>query len=84
MAHQQIPKSAAQSLYPHLHSGVREPVQQRQQPTLANALYPSLSAPKAPKPPQPAPQRRRHEDETWRDWSGVDPQWARLVGLVRR
>jgi hypothetical protein len=78
MAQQQIPKSAAAAIYPNLRQGTPAPPQ-REQPSLANALYPDL----APKP-QPAPQRRTHDDETWRDWSGVDPAWARLVGLVRR
>jgi hypothetical protein len=49
---QQIPKSAAASIYPHLPSVVPAPVQ-RQQPRLAEALYPSL----APKPPAPNRQR---------------------------
>jgi hypothetical protein len=75
---QEIPKSAAASIYPHLKTGTPAPVQSAK-PTLANALYPSL----APQAPKPAPQRRRHDDETWRDWSGVDPNWARLVGLVK-
>jgi hypothetical protein len=36
------PKSAAQSLYPHLPSAEREPSTQRER-SLANALWPSLS-----------------------------------------
>jgi hypothetical protein len=36
------PRSAAQSLYPHLPSGAREPIKQKER-TLADALYPSLS-----------------------------------------
>jgi len=76
MAQQQIPKSAATALYPHLPSAAREPVQQAQ-PTLANALYPSL----APKPPQPAPRPIRSLEWT-RDWSTVDPRYARMVDLV--
>jgi hypothetical protein len=44
------PPSAAASLYPHL-PHAKEPVQpQRQQPRLAEALYPSL----VPKPKPPA------------------------------
>jgi hypothetical protein len=39
---QQIPKSAAASIYPHLPSVAPAPVQ-RQQPQLADALFPSLS-----------------------------------------
>jgi hypothetical protein len=35
------PKSAAQSLYPHLPSGEREPSTQREQ-SLASAMWPSL------------------------------------------
>jgi hypothetical protein len=42
------PKSAAQSLYPHLPSGERQPVAQpKRTPTLADALFPDLT----PKPP---------------------------------
>jgi hypothetical protein len=39
---QSNPPSAAQSLYPHLPSAAREPVKQRT-PSLADALFPSLS-----------------------------------------
>jgi hypothetical protein len=35
-------RSAAQSLYPHLPSGDREPVKQKER-TLADALFPTLS-----------------------------------------
>jgi len=37
------PRSAAQSLYPHLPSAHRPEVQQRRTPTIADALFPSLS-----------------------------------------
>jgi hypothetical protein len=39
--------SAAQALFPHLRQGTPEIIQ-REQPTLANALYPSLAPPKPP------------------------------------
>jgi hypothetical protein len=70
------PTSAAQSLYPHLKSGTpeRQP-ERRAAQSVAEAMYPR------PQPQPPAPQRQTHD---WRDWSGVDPNWARLVGLVRR
>jgi hypothetical protein len=71
------PPSAAAALYPNLKSGTPDVVQQRQQPTLADALYPSL----APKPKPPAPKPTRSIEEI-RDWSHVDPGYARLVGLV--
>ena len=35
--------SAAQALYGHLPSASREPAQQRRQPTVADAMWPSLS-----------------------------------------
>jgi hypothetical protein len=72
------PPTAAASLYPHLPHDQGEPVQ-RQQPSLADALYPSL----VPKPPQPQPAPRPVRSKAWvSDWSGVDPNYARLVGLV--
>jgi hypothetical protein len=50
---QEIPKSAAQSIYAHLKSGTPAPVEQRQQPaSVAAAMWPSL----APKPPKPLTQ----------------------------
>jgi hypothetical protein len=76
------PMSAAASLYPHLPHDAGQPPPRGAQPTLANALYPSL----APKPPQPQPAPRprpRLTREQAFDWSNVDPRWARLVGLVR-
>ena len=58
------PPSAAQSLYPHLPSAVREPVQQRT-PNTADAMWPSLSrSAKA----QEAHQRR------WDEWRERDRQ----------
>jgi hypothetical protein len=75
---QQIPKSAATALYGHLPSAAREPVQSAQ-PTLANALYPALP----PKPPQPQPAPRPTRSKEWAmDWSGVDRNYARMVGLI--
>jgi hypothetical protein len=72
------PPTAAQALYGHLPSAGREPLQ-RQQPSLAEALYPSL----VPKPKPPTnPARPRQTREQAFDWSNVDPNWARLVGLV--
>jgi hypothetical protein len=52
MAHQQIPKSAAASIYPHLKSGTPEPVQRPQPASLAAAMFPSL----VPQPPKPLTQ----------------------------
>jgi hypothetical protein len=72
------PRSAAQSVYPHLPSA--EPATPpRQQPRLADALYPNL----VPKPKPPAPRPRLSREEAF-DWSNVDPSWARLIGLVRK
>jgi hypothetical protein len=76
MMAQEIPKSAAAAIYPHLPSADRAPVQ-RQQPRLAEALFPDL----VPKSPQPAPRPRLTREQAF-DWSNVDPAWARLVGLV--
>jgi hypothetical protein len=54
------PKSAAQSLYPHLHSASRPEVEQPR-PTTAQAMYPS----------QPSTQPRQYSPaelrELWRD-----------------
>lgn len=78
------PSSAAQALFGHLpHDDGRTADWAKREHTesVGAALFPSL-VPK-PKPP-PASQRQTHEEEAWRDWSGVDPRWAQLVGLVRR
>jgi hypothetical protein len=37
------PPSAAQALYGHLKSGAREPVQRRGEPSIGDAMWPSLS-----------------------------------------
>jgi hypothetical protein len=50
-------RSAAQSIYPHLPHDAGQPVQ-RQQPRLADAMFPSL----APKPPPPAPAPHREPE----------------------
>jgi hypothetical protein len=74
------PTSAAASIYPHLPSADPAPLQ-RPQPRLAEAMFPNL----VPKPPQPqSVSRPRLTREQAFDWSNVDPNWARLVGLVRR
>jgi hypothetical protein len=69
-------RTIASQVYPHLPSIDAEPPQ-RARPSLADALYPSL----VPKPPPPAPRPARSKE--WiRDWSTVDPAYARMVGLV--
>jgi hypothetical protein len=72
-------RSAAASLYPHLPSADPQPRSPRQQPRLADAMFPSL----VPQPQsQPAPRPVRSKE--WiRDWSTVDERFARLVGLRR-
>jgi hypothetical protein len=71
-----IPPTAAASLYPHL---PHDQVQRRQPAQLADAMFPSL----VPKPPPPAPKARPTRSAEWAlDWSGVDPNYARLSGLV--
>jgi hypothetical protein len=74
---QPIPKSAAASIYPNLRQSTPAPVERREPASVAAALYPDL----VPKPPQPAPRPRLTREQAF-DWSGVDPNWARLVGLV--
>jgi hypothetical protein len=49
---QQIPKSVAASLYPHLKNDTRVVFEQRQHGTIADAMYAHLRPP-APKPPNP-------------------------------
>jgi hypothetical protein len=79
---QQIPKSAAAALYPHLKTGTPDVVERRQQPSsIANALYPDL-APKS-KPPAPKSRPRLTREQAF-DWSNVSPEFARMVGLVRK
>ena len=78
MAQEREPPSAAQALYPHLPSGVREPLAQRPRGSLADAMYPkpqSRSQPNA----QPAKWQPKPD---FRDWSGIDVRYARLLGLV--
>jgi hypothetical protein len=71
--------SAAQSLYPHLPHDDGQPVQRQQPASVAAAMYPDL----VPKPPQSQPAPRPTRTIEWaRDWSGVDLNYARRVGLV--
>jgi hypothetical protein len=48
-------RSAAQSLYPHLPSGAREPVQQRT-PNISDSMWPGLSR---------AAKAREHDQQLW-------------------
>jgi len=64
-------------LWPHLPSGTPQPVERRQGGSVADAVYAHLKPPK----PQPAPRPVR-SNEWASDWSGVDLNYARLVGLV--
>ena len=52
------PPSAAQAIYGHLKSAAAEPVQ-RQQPRLAEAMFPDLVPPKPPTPEERFHQRQR-------------------------
>ena len=66
----------ASGIWPHLPRGTPEPVQGRREPaSLAEAMYPRPQAP-------PATPRRRLTREEAFDWSGVDPTYARMVGLI--
>jgi hypothetical protein len=67
----QLP-SAAQSLYPHLKSGAREPVERRQGGSIAEVMYPR------PKPPLRNPYLLPMTESEWRD-----QLWA-LAGLRRK
>jgi hypothetical protein len=49
---QQIPKSAAQSIWPNLPRGTPDVVERREPTSLAAAMYPSL-VPQPPKKDQP-------------------------------
>ena len=77
------PPTAAQALYGHLKSGVRDVVERRDQPaSVADALYAHL------KPPQPAPNRyRQSTDVSLAQRCDEDP-WLEhqlaLSGLVRK
>ena len=62
------PPSAAQSLYPHLQSGAREPIKQSE-PKLSAAMWPSLA---------PKELSREELKEAWRDYQ------LALAGLKRR
>jgi hypothetical protein len=66
------PASAAASIYPHLKSGAREPVQQRQGGSIASALYPR------PKAPLKNPYLEPMTETEWRD------QLWELAGLRRK
>jgi hypothetical protein len=66
------PRSAAQSLYPHLKSGTPDPVERRQGGSIAEALYPR------PKPPLRNPYLESMSEAEWRD-----QLWA-LAGLRRK
>ena len=76
------PTSAAASLYPHLPHDQGEPVK-RQQPRLAEALYPDLVPPK----PQPAPNRGRAPEVGLAARADADPWFEynlAMVGIVRK
>jgi len=64
--------SAAASIYPHLKSGAREPVERRQDGSLAEAMY------QRPKPPLKNPYLEPMTETEWRD-----QLWA-LAGLRRK
>ena len=66
------PRSAAASLYPNLRQASSEPVQRRNEPSLADAMYPR---------PQPKPQNPYLEPMTEQAWR--DQLWA-LAGLRRK
>ena len=68
------PRSAAASLYPNLRQASSEPQQQRQQPRVADALYPNL----VPKPKSQNPYLHPMTEQAWRD-----QLWA-LAGLRRK
>jgi hypothetical protein len=71
--------SAAAQIYPHLPHDAPAPPPRQQPVSVAAAMFPDL----VPKPPAPQPAPRPVRTMQWiRDWSGVDPNWARLVGLV--
>jgi hypothetical protein len=74
--------SAAASIYPHLPQTKVEP-QAHRGPTsdLARAMYPN-HGPK-PQPPASAPRPRMTREEINRAWADVDPEWARMVGLIK-
>jgi hypothetical protein len=68
-------KTAAAALYPNLPSGTPDVVQQRQQGTVADALYSHL------RPPQPKPFERRLEAAAQRaraNWAAANARmWGR-------
>jgi hypothetical protein len=73
------PPTAAQALYGHLPSAEPAPPPRQQPASVAAAMYPQLT----PQPPQPQPAPRPIRSAEWvRDWSGVDRNYARMVGLV--
>jgi hypothetical protein len=70
--------TAARQIYPHLPSADTEP-RTGPKPGLAEAMYPTLI--RKPRAPQSAPKPVRSLE--WiRDWSGVDLNYARAVGLI--
>jgi hypothetical protein len=71
------PPTAAQALYGHLPSVEPAPPPRQQPASVAAAMYPSL----IPKPSPPAPRPRLTREQAF-DWSNVDPNYARMVGLM--
>jgi hypothetical protein len=78
---QQIPKSAAASIYPHLSHDAGQPPPRQPPASVAAAMYPHLVPQPKPKPPEPRPTRSK---EWIRDWSQVDVNYARAVGLISK
>jgi hypothetical protein len=76
--------SAAKSVYPHLLSAAREPVQRAQPASVAAAMWPQLTL--KPRQPQPAPEEvAREAAQFWaRNWASADPAPVGFVKVGRR
>jgi hypothetical protein len=78
-------RSAARSLYPHLPSADRDPVQLRQPASVAAAMWPQLTLPQPKPAPRPPEEVAREAAQFWaRNWASADPAPIGFVKVRRR